>query len=84
MYNECTIHIKNIKALMTQIYKLLNDLSTLIINDIFQNQEKYYSLRTPKALASKRKFATMASILPLSEDLKFGKIFLEPFKILIH
>ena len=39
--NESTIHIKSIKVLMTEINKFLNDLSTPIMNDIFQKQENY-------------------------------------------
>ena len=37
----------------------------------------------PKVLVSKRKFTTMASMLYLSEDLKFGNIFLKAIKTLI-
>ena len=36
MSNETTIHIENMQVLMTEIYKLLNDLSPPIMNDIFQ------------------------------------------------
>ena len=56
MSNESMI-IKDIKVLMTEIYKFLNDLSR-IMNDIFQKQENYYSLRNPRSLVSKRKFTT--------------------------
>ena len=62
MSNECTIHIKDIKVLMTEIYEFLNDLSPLIMNDIFQKQETYYSLRNPRSLVSKRKFTTTYGI----------------------
>ena len=41
---ESTIHIKNIKALMTEIYKFLNDLSPPVMNDIFQKQKKIITL----------------------------------------
>ena len=61
-YDESTIHIKNIKVLMTEIYKFLNDLSTPIMNDIFQKQENYYSLRNPRSLVSKRKFTSIYGI----------------------
>ena len=44
MSNESTIHIKNIKVLMTEIYKILNDLSSPVTNDSFQEQEIYYYL----------------------------------------
>ena len=36
MSNESTLHIKNLKVLMTEIYKFVNDLSPLVMNDIFQ------------------------------------------------
>ena len=42
MSNESAIHIKNIKVLMTEINKFLNDLSPPIMTDIFQKQENYY------------------------------------------
>ena len=58
MYNESTIHIKKIKFVTTKIYKLLNDLSPPIMNDIFQKQDNYYSPRNPRSLVSKRKFTT--------------------------
>ena len=35
MSNESTVHIRNIKVLMTGIYKFLNDLSPPIMSDIF-------------------------------------------------
>ena len=38
MSNESTIHIKNIKVLMTEIDKFLNDLSPQIMNKIFQKK----------------------------------------------
>ena len=43
---------------MTEIRKFLNDLSPPIVNDIFQKQENYYSLRKPRSLASKWKFTS--------------------------
>ena len=62
MSNESTIHIKNIKVLLTEIYKFLNDLSPPIMNDISQKQENYHSLRNPSSLVSKRKFTTTYGI----------------------
>ena len=53
MSNESTIHVKNIKVLLTEIYKFLIDLSPRIMNDIFQKQKNYFSLRNPKSLVSK-------------------------------
>ena len=53
MSNESTVHIRNIKVLMTEIYKFLNDLSPPIMSDIFEKHEDYYSLRNPRSLASK-------------------------------
>ena len=64
--NESTTHIKNIKVLMTEIYKFLNDLSPPIMNGIFQKQENYYSLRNPRSLVSKRKFTTTYGIDTIS------------------
>ena len=38
MSNESKTHIKNIKLVMTEIYNFLNDISPLIMNEIFQKQ----------------------------------------------
>ena len=54
------------KELMTEIYKLLNDLSQPIMNDIFRKQENYYSLRKPRSLVSKRKFTATYGIDTIS------------------
>ena len=66
MSNESTIHKTNTKVLMTEIYKFLNDLSPPIMNDLFQKQENYYSLRNPTSLVSKPKFTTTYSIDTIS------------------
>ena len=76
MSNKSTIRIKNMKVLMIERFKFLNDLSPPTMNGIFQKQEKNYcSLRNTRSLVSKRKFTTTDGI-DTSEDLKFGKIFL--------
>ena len=62
MSNESTVHIRNIKVLMTEIYKFLNDLLPPIMNDIFEKHEDHYSLRNPRSLASKRKMTTIYGI----------------------
>ena len=70
---------------MTEIYKVLNNLSPPIMNDIFQKQENYYPLRNPRSPVSKGNLLLLTtSILSLSEDLKFGTIFLKTLKILTH
>ena len=53
--NEIAIHIRNLKFLVTEIYKLLNGLSPPIMNEVFQINEYPYNLRNPRALASKHK-----------------------------
>ena len=64
--NKSTIHIKNIKVIMTEIYKFLNDLSPPIMNGIFQKHENYNSLENPRYLVSKRKFITTYGIDPIT------------------
>ena len=77
MSNKSTIRIKNMKVLMIERFKFLNDLSPPTMNGIFQKQEKNYcSLRNTRSLVSKREFTTTDGIDTISEDLKFGKIFL--------
>ena len=66
MPNESTIQIKNIKVHMTEMYKFLNDLSPPIMNDSFQKQENYYSLRNRRSLVSKQKFTTTYDINTIS------------------
>ena len=61
MYNKSIIYLKNIEVFMTETFKFLNELSTPIMNYIFQNQENYYTLRNPRSV-SKRKFTTTYGI----------------------
>ena len=53
MANECTIHIRNLKFLLTEVYKFLNGLSPPIMNEVFQTNDCPYDLRNPRILASK-------------------------------
>ena len=55
MTNETTMHIRNLKFLVTEIYKFLNGLSPPIMNEVFQISECPYNLRNPRTLASKHK-----------------------------
>ena len=55
MTNETTIRIRNLKFLVTEIYKFLNGLSPRIMNEVFQINECPYNLRNPRTLASKHK-----------------------------
>ena len=62
MYHESVIHIKNIKVVMTEKCKSLNDFSPPIMKDIFREQENYYSLRNPRSRDSKRTFTATYGI----------------------
>ena len=85
MSNESTVRVKNIQVLMAEIYKLVNDLSPSMMNDIFQNQENYYSMRNRRSLVFKWKFTATYGIDTISlEKVKFGKIFLWKLKILTY
>ena len=55
MANESTIHIRNLKFLLTETYNFLNGLSPPIINEVFQRNDCPYDLRNPRILAFKRK-----------------------------
>ena len=55
MTNESTIHIRNLKFLLTEVYKFLNGLSPPIMNEVFQTNNCLYDLRNPRILASKHK-----------------------------
>ena len=52
MANEITIHIRNLKLLLTDVYKFLNSLSPPIMNEFFQTNDCPYDLRNPRILAS--------------------------------
>ena len=55
MTNESTIHIRNLKFLLTEVYKFLNGLFPPIMNEVFQTNNCLYDLRNPRILASKHK-----------------------------
>ena len=55
MANESTIHIRNLKFLLTEVYKFFNGLSPPIMNEVFQKNDCPYDLRNPRILASKHK-----------------------------
>ena len=55
MTNETIIHIRNLKFLVTEIYKFFNGLSPLIMNEVFQIKECSYNLRNLRTLASTQK-----------------------------
>ena len=55
MANESTINIRNLKFLLTEVYKFLNGLSPPIMNEVFQTNDNPYDLRNPRILASKHK-----------------------------
>ena len=76
MANENTIHIRNLKFLLTEVYKFLNGLSPAIIHEVFQTNDCPYYLRNPRILASKHKF-TIKMVLIQSPlwVFNFGKTF---------
>ena len=53
MANESKIHIRNLKFLLTEVYKFLNGLSPPRMNEVFQTNNCPYDLRNPRLLASK-------------------------------
>ena len=68
MANKSTIHIRNLKFLLTEVYKFLNGLSPPTTNEVFETNDCPYNLRNPRILASKYKYTPL-------RVLKFGKIF---------
>ena len=79
MANESTIHIRNLKFLLTEVYKFLNGLSPPIMNEVFQTNDCPYDLRNPRILASKHKSTIKHDTNQLIQSplvvLKFGKTF---------
>ena len=55
MANESTIHIRNLKFLLTKVYKFLNGLSPPIMSEVFQTNNCSYDLKNPRILVSKHK-----------------------------
>ena len=54
MANESTIHIRNLKILLTEVNKFLNGLSPPIMNEVFQTNDCPYDLRNPRISANIR------------------------------
>ena len=52
---ESTLHIRNFKFLLTEVYKFLNGLFSPILNEVFQTNDCSCDLRNPIILASKHK-----------------------------
>ena len=80
MANETTIYIKNLKFLLTEVYKFLNGLSPPIINKVFQTNDCPYDLRNPRILSLKQKSTIKHGISTIAfkiafKFLKFGKTF---------
>ena len=57
MVNKSTIHIRNLKLPLTEIYKYLHGLSPPSINEVFQTNDCPYVWRNPRKLASNQKSA---------------------------
>ena len=55
MANKSTIHIRNLKFLLTGVYKFSNSLSPPIMNEVFQTNDCPYDLRNPRIQTSKHK-----------------------------
>ena len=55
MENGTTIHIRNLKFLLTEVYKFLNGLSPPTVNEVFQASDCPEDLRNRLILASKNK-----------------------------
>ena len=76
MANESTIHIRNLKLLLTDVYKFLNGLSPPIMNEFFQTNDCPYDLRNPRILASNTNLLLNMVLIQLFLGvLKFGKTF---------
>ena len=50
--NDTTIHVRNLQTLMIEVFKYLNGLSLLIMNDIFNTRTVTYYLRNARVLQS--------------------------------
>ena len=55
MANGTTIHIRNLKFLLTEVYKFLNGLSPSTVDEVFQASDCPEDLRNRLILASKNK-----------------------------
>ena len=78
MANESTIHIRNLKYLLTAVYKFLNGLSPPIMNEVFQTNDCPFDLRNPRIVASKHKSAIKYGINSITREYvrKFRLVFL--------
>ena len=68
MKNENTIHIRNLKLLLTEIYKTLNCLSPPIKEEALQTNDCPYDLKNPIMLPSKHKSTIKYGINTIAFD----------------
>ena len=52
--NSLNIHYRNLQKVVTEIFKIKNDLSPELLNDVFEFNEKLYFLRTKVHFWSRR------------------------------
>ena len=54
--NEVTIHVKNLRTLLTEVYKYFNRLSPPIMQEFFETRTlRYYNLRNFRAIQTYKK-----------------------------
>ena len=53
--NEVTIHVKNLRTLLTEVYKYLNRLSPPIMQELFETRTLKYNLRNFRVIQTYRK-----------------------------
>ena len=73
MANESTIHTRNLKFFLSQIYKFLNDLFPPTMNEVFQTNNCPYDLRNPRIVASKHKSSIKYGINSIAKSSNLAK-----------
>ena len=64
--NSVSIHRKNVQALATEMYKVSNNMSPTILNDVFASRATPYNLRNPVSFKMRKVYSVYKGTETLS------------------
>ena len=77
-HNELTIHQRNMQILMTEIYKVINDIALPIMSSLFEIRENIHNTRYFQVLSNESPL--LANLPPQYKPAKFLNIFKRKIK----
>ena len=77
-HNELTIHQRNMQILMTEIYKIINDIALPIMSSLFEIRENIHNTRYFQVLSNESPL--LANLPPQYKPAKFLNIFKRKIK----